>query len=78
MTVTATVNQLSAIDQAIMEEYRIETANMDFATRMATSNTSARQRAFNRFPQAVVDAYLALEREDDRRNAAASDTKGTY
>jgi len=75
---TVTINQISAIDLAITEEYRAETANMDFATRMATSNMAARQRAFARFPKSVVDAYRALERQDDRNNAAASDAKGTY
>ncbi len=73
-----TINQINAIATEIEEEYRMETAGMDFATYMSTSNSSARSRVFVRYPKSVVDGYLASERQDDRNNAAASNTKGTF
>jgi len=69
-----------AIDIAteISKEFAAEIAGMDFAARMSTSNSAARARVFARCPKSLVDAYLAAERADDRKSAAASDTRGTY
>jgi hypothetical protein len=73
-----TINQINAIANAIGAEYEAETVGMDFATRMSTGNSAARARVFARYPESVVDGYLASERQDDRNSAAASDTRGTF
>ena len=38
----------------------------------------ATKEVLSRYDAATVQAYLASEREDDRRNAAASDSAWTY
>ena len=69
-----TINQINAIANAIGEEYN-KRRRME---RLTANDAAIRATVFANYPKAVVDAYVADERNEHARDAAKSDTKGTF